>query len=108
MSPRARRRCLQGLAKVCGEYDILPDSYIIPESKVQKLGDSPISSNRFSDIWPGMYDEAEDEKDEDERDEDERKSVAIKVMRYWESDDVRAMRKVRCFDLSLSHDRAWT
>lgn len=83
ISLQARGRCFRGLIKTCGEYDTLPDSYI-PKSKIEKLGDSPVSSSNFSDVWPGMYEED--------------KSVAIKVMRYYESDDIRTVKKVRHLD----------
>lgn len=96
MSLRARRRCFRGLVKICGEYSILPSSCIIPESRIQKLGDSPVWSSDFSDVWPGIYNE------DDEKDEDEGKSVAIKVIRCWQSDDFEAIKKVRCFELSSS------
>ena len=96
MSLSARRRCFRGLVKLCGEYGILPNSHVIPESKVQKLGDSPHASGGFSEVWPGIYNEAEDEEDEDGC-----KGVAIKVIRYRDADDVR-MKKVRYFDLSPS------
>jgi hypothetical protein len=78
---RTRRRCFRGLVKICGEHCILPSSYIIPESKVQKLGDCAVSSGGFSDVWPGMYEED--------------LAVAIKVIRYCELDDVQKVKKVR-------------
>jgi len=82
--------------KICGEHGILPSSYIIPKSKIEKLGDSPFSSGGFSDVWPGGYKENEGE---------EGRAVAIKVIRYWQSDDVQKIKKVRNFDM-FSHDRA--
>ena len=88
MSLRTRRRCLRGLVRICGEYGVLPNSYIIPQSKIQKLGDSPISLGGFSRVWAGMYEEDQ--------------SVAIKVIRRRESDDVRKIEKVRYFDPHLS------
>lgn len=54
---------------------------MIPESKIEKLGDTPVSSSRFSDIWPGAY----------EGD----KSVAIKVIRFLETDDIQQFKQVR-------------
>jgi len=90
MSVRTKRRCLRGLVKICGEYGVLPNSYIIPKSKIQKLGDEPVSSGGFSDVWPGAYKEDEDK---------EEKYVAIKVIRYWESEDARRVRKVGYFGL---------
>jgi len=91
------RRYFQRLVEACGEYGTLPSSYIIPESKVQKLGDSPVSSGGFSDVWPGAYEEDEDE---------DPKCVAIKVIRYREPDGVQKIKKVRHFDPFSSHDRA--
>lgn len=79
-----RRRCFRGLIRICGEYGILPDSYIIPESKIQKAGDSPIASGGFSDVWSGIY----DDESEDGR------PVAIKVIRLYESDDIRRIKRV--------------
>ena len=67
--------------KICGKYGILPNSYIIPESKIEKLGESPISFGGFSSVWPGMYEED--------------KSVAIKVLRYRKSDDAQKIKKVQ-------------
>jgi len=97
MSLRTRRRCFRGLVRICGEHGILPSSYTIPKSKIQKLGDSPISSGGFSDVWPGAYEEDEEE---------DEKFVAIKVIRHRESDDVQKIKKVRHFDPFSSHDRA--
>ena len=85
INPRTRRRCFRGLVKICGEHSILPSSYIIPESKVQRLGDCAVSSGGFSDVWPGMYEED--------------LAVAIKVVRYGELDDVQKVKRVRYLDL---------
>ena len=86
-----RRRCFRGLVKLCGEYGILPSSYIIPDSKVEKLGDEPISVGGFSKVWPGMY--------EDER------AVAIKIIQYYEKDGVQTIKKARHFDRSSWSDQ---
>ena len=88
ISLRTRRRCFRGLVKICGEYGTLPDSYIIPESNIRKLGKSPAASGGFSEIWPGAY--AGD------------KSVAIKVIWYRKYDDVREIKRVRRFGLFSS------
>ena len=85
-----RRRCFRGLVKLCGEYGVLPSSHIIPESKVQKLGYCPISLGGSSNIWPGIYN-GDDGHDGD-------KCVAIKVIRYFDSEDVQTVKKARCFD----------
>ena len=77
--------------KICGEYGILPGSYIIPRSKIQKLGDSPVSCGSFSDVWPGEYKEDE---------EGESKYIAIKILQYCESDDVQTIKKVEYFNPS--------
>lgn len=71
--------CLQGLVEICGEYAILPDSYAIPESKIRKLGNPPICSDHFSDVWRGAYEE---------------KSIAIKVIRCRNPDDPLEIKKV--------------
>lgn len=77
---RAKRRCFRGLVKLCGEHGILPSSYLLPESKIQKLEDEgPRFTGGFSDIWPGVY--------EDET------FVAIKVIRCCET-DVQKTKKV--------------
>jgi len=81
-----RTRCFRGLVKICGECGILPNPYIIPGSKIQKLGNSPVASGGFSDVWPGVYGEDES-------------TVAIKVVRYYESDDIQKIKRVSCFDL---------
>ena len=58
---------------------------MIPGSKIQKLGDAPISSGGFSDVWPGVY---EDEK-----------WIAVKVIRYYASGNIQQIKKVRCLGL---------
>ena len=93
LSLRTRRRCFRGLVEICGEYGILPGPYTIPKSKIKRLGDFPVSSSGFSDVWPGSYKEGKD--------------VAIKVLRYCQSDDIQPVKKVSCFDLLLPFfDRA--
>ena len=67
------------------EYDVLPDSYIIPDPKFQKLGGSPVSSDGVSEVWPGV-----DEEDN---------SIAIRVIHYRDAGDVREIKKVGHFDL---------
>jgi hypothetical protein len=84
MSLRTRERCFQGLVKICGEYGIIPNSYIIPESKIEKAGDSPISSGGFSEVWEGVH---------------RGEPVAIKTIRYYQVDDVQKIQKVGSFHL---------
>ena len=87
ISPRTRSRCLQGLVKICGEHGILPNSRVISESTIEKLGDSPVSSGGFSSVWRGVY------KGDT--------SVAIKVMRHRRShkvEDIKQMKEVRYSD----------
>ena len=96
MDLRTRRRCFRGLVKICGEYGVLPVSYIIPESKIKKLGDSPIASGGFSEIFQGAYDEDE--------------SVAIKVIQLYTLNiqgpkGIKEVKKVRHLDL-LSSSRS--
>jgi len=74
--------------KICGEYNVLPDSYIIPEPNFRKLGDSPISSDGFSEVWPGVY--------------EEEKSIAIRVIRYRDAEGAQEIKKVGDFDLFSS------
>ena len=66
-------------------YDILPSSQIIPESKIEKLGDSPVSSGSLSHVWRGVY-------------SDGGGSVAIKFMRHAGSSKVENTKEVRHFD----------
>lgn len=87
-----KTRCFRGLVKICGEHGILPNSYIIPGSEIQKLGESPIASGGFSDVWPGIHGEDD--------------SVAIKVIRYYASDDIKKIKKVRYFAFSPHHGGA--
>lgn len=94
ISEGTRGRCFQGLVKICGEYGILPSSYTILQSKIRKLGDSPVSFGGFPEIWSGAYKEDKDK---------ENKYVAIKVIRYCELDDVQRVKRVRERDLVLSH-----
>ena len=78
MSLRARRQCFRGLVKICGEHGILPRSYVISESKIRKLGESPIPSAGSSEVWAGIYGED--------------KPIAIKVIRFYES-NIRKVKK---------------
>jgi len=89
MSPHTRRY-FRGLVEICGKYDILPDSYIIPESKIQKLGDCPTSSDSFSEVWPGWY--------------GENKLVTIKSVQYRKSDDIRETKYVGTLTYSPHQD----
>lgn len=92
VSPGMRRRCFRGLMKICGEYGTLPNSYLIPETKIQKLGDSTISPGGPSDARPGVY----------EGD----KFVAIKSIRHHEPQVAYKVKKVRYLTYSPYHDRA--
>jgi len=91
MSPETRRRCLRGLVKICGEHSILPNSYAIPQCEIRKWGDSPVSSRVISGAWPGVYGEDT--------------FVAVKVVRYYPSDDIRDIKKVRYLTYSPHHNR---
>lgn len=73
---------MRGLAKICGEYDVLPSSYTVPDSEVQKEGNLPVSFGGFSDVWKGVYGE-------------EKRVVAIKVLRQYQTVDVKRVKKVR-------------
>ena len=84
ISVRTRRRCFRGLVEVCGKYGILPDSHAIPGSEIGVVGDGPISSGEFSEVWEGEYNE-----------DDQTKHVAIKVVRYLDQGESRKLRKVR-------------
>ena len=88
MSLQTKRQCLRAFTEICGEYAILPNSFVIPQSKILKFGDSPISSKDFSDVWPGVY-EGET-------------FIAIKVMRHHRSDGIRDIKRVRPFDVFSS------
>ena len=61
--------------ELCGEHGILPSSCLIPESKVEKLGEEPVAIGGFSDVWPGIY--------------EEETWVAVKVIRYYGIDNVK-------------------
>ena len=93
MDLETQRRCLQSLVKICGEHSILPDSCIIPEPKLQKQDEIPVSSGGSSVVWRGVYMQGNDDK---------RRDVAIKVMRYSGVSDVEAIRKVGHFRLHIS------
>ena len=84
MSPPARARCLRGLVEICGKYDILTDSYTIPEPKIRKLGDFPIYSDSFSEVWQGMHGED--------------KFITVKSIRYRKG-NIQEIKKVGWFDL---------
>jgi hypothetical protein len=70
---------------LCGRSGILPSSYLIPESKIEKLGDEPLYTGGYSDVWPGMY--------------GDETCVAIKVIRCYEIDNAQDVKKVRHRDL---------
>jgi hypothetical protein len=82
-----RRRCFRGLARVCGEYGVLPESYLIPEYKIEKLGDAPAATGGFSEVWPGMY--------------EEEKAVAIKIIKNYTAEGLQTINKARHLDLSF-------
>jgi len=92
MNLRMRERCFQGLVEICGEYGILPNSYITAESKVQKLGDCPISSDGLFEVWPGSYGNGT--------------SVTVKSTQYRKSANVREIKKVGYVGRSPHHNRA--
>ena len=73
--------------RLCGEHGVLPESYLIPESKIEKLGDAPISTGGFSEVWPGIY--------------EEENPVAIKVMKCYTQEGIQTIKKVRHLDLSF-------
>lgn len=77
---RTRRRCFRGLVKLCGDHGVLPGSYIIPESKIEKLGDEPVSTGGFSEVWLGTYGGEEN-------------YVAIKVIHYNKQNCIHNIRK---------------
>jgi len=79
---------LPGTREDLRRYDILPDSYIIPESKFRRLGDNPISFDGLSEVWPGVYEEG--------------KPIAIKVIRYHDAEGAQEIKKVGHFDLFSS------
>jgi hypothetical protein len=80
IAPRTRGRCFRGLVKLCGEYGVLPGLYIVPEAKVDKWGDKPVSTGGFSEVWKGTYGG---------------NPVAIKVIRYNQQENVQRIRKAR-------------
>ena len=86
MSLRTRKQCFRGLVEICGKYDVLPNSYIVPKPKVQKQGDSPLSYDGSSEVWPGMYEEDT--------------SVTVKSVPHYKSHDAQEIKKVGHFGLS--------
>ena len=86
MGLRERGECYQELVKICGEYGTLPSSYIIPESKVQKVGYTPTSSD-WSGVCEGVYED---------------KSIAIRVIRRHKPEDVQDIRVVKYLNLFCS------
>lgn len=74
-----RSRCFQGLVKLCGEYGVLPETYLIPGFKIVKEGTKSASTGGFSDVWKGSY---------------EKETVAIKVIKYFTEDGIQTIRKV--------------
>ncbi|KAF9785479.1 CNH domain-containing protein [Thelephora terrestris] len=49
------RRCLHKLQAICGLHNILPSSHNI-SGEVSRVGDDPVASGGFSDVWKGIYD----------------------------------------------------
>ena len=88
MGLETRRRIFQRLVEICREHSILPDSCIIPEPKLQKRDEIPVSSGGSSVVWRGVYMQGDDDK---------RRDVAIKVMRYSRSSNGEEIRKVGRF-----------
>lgn len=50
----ASRRCLHKLQAICSSRAILPSSYIITGG-LSKIGDYPVASGGFADVWVGTY-----------------------------------------------------
>lgn len=78
----------QDLVAFCEEYGILPRWCMTYESKVKKLGKSPVSSGGFSCVWRGKYGE-------------EGETVAIKILRPQAS-KVQRIKQVSFFDILLT------
>ena len=72
--------------KLCGDHGILPSSYLIPESMVQKEGSEPVTGGGFSDVWCGMYNKG--------------RKVAIKVIRYHALEGFQSIKKAKHSDPS--------
>lgn len=53
-SDDASRRCLHKLQTICSSRKILPSSYLIT-SGLSKIGDLPVASGGFGDVWKGTY-----------------------------------------------------
>ena len=48
------RLCLHKLQAICSHHGILPSSHII-SGGLTKLGDYPVASGGFAEVWEGMY-----------------------------------------------------
>ena len=66
--------------QLCSFAGLLPLSYIIPGSLVT-MGDLPVTSGGFGDVWRGVYD---------------KQPVAIKGLRIYREDDIREIKQVEC------------
>lgn len=49
------RRCLYKLQAICNHHGVLPTSYDV-SGNLSKIGDGPVTSGGFSDIWEGIHD----------------------------------------------------
>ena len=49
------RRCLHKLQAICGRHNVLPSSYNV-SGDLTRVGDDPVTSGGFADIWEGIHD----------------------------------------------------
>lgn len=70
--------CVRALGKVCGIYDLLPDSHKVKSTLT--TGEHAIASGGFSDIWKATNEQGEE--------------FAVKVLRVYQNNAVQ-VKKVR-------------
>ena len=66
----------------------MPASYVIPKEQISEMGEHPVASGGFGDVWKGAY---------------SGRDVAIKALRVYKRDDVHKVERVTPY-VSVIHE----
>ena len=69
----------RALRKTCAEVGILPSSYYLDDSEINKLNEVPFASGGYSDVWRASY---------------QGENVSIKAFRVYATDNIKQLTKV--------------
>ncbi|KAF9651283.1 kinase-like protein [Thelephora ganbajun] len=65
--------------QLCGRSELVPASYFISRERISTVGEHPVASGGFGDVWKGIY---------------EGRHVAIKALRVYKRDDMRKVKRI--------------